>query len=951
MRRKGIIALAVLGAMVMSTVAWGFDAYFANADGSKLTTIQEGQKFWVAIEAKYGECATPEFTADIVIFDFKTGAFIQIKDARFREDRGLGDGGIFFWVDENDNKIWVEVGDRKSWQNVNEMEHELGTSLIGDIWHDGNWMYVDEDVADPDGDGIYDVDRLPQHRETARIQFVDYPGRVENMDTLVLIAAATHNQQLIDQDQVKIVDTPATIEVTPGILEYGCGVLCNIHVQIVDEDENLNPAEIDYVPFFVIVNPGGFTPDTCGVPTPPPPPGGESTVQTAQEVECFDPVNTFCAFKMFGGVNEYGDPINEPIRWYNIYDAPRYIDYPDEWLDGGVVAPAVFFARETGPDTGVFVYEFGILEELQEALGFNRFEAGTTIAFYYLDPNDFDDFTLTTAKVLQEATAEVFFADSMGNPVDEVKLGVHTGLYVRVYDGDANVDACCQDKVVVHLCDPHNEDDSEYWVLDEVANDAGIFASMAAMPLEPVWDAVGGYQLVFDDWKFQAFNEDTIYVRYNSLNYTQESLNYLGDGDANDGYFPPTIIPDVDYWEVAFDTVKVYDTQVFDGATHHMRFLDGRYQPVDSIPRAGNLYLEVTDPDQNENPLIAELIRGNWNLDAEAADNDEDTDPIWWFATGDSDIITPEGALDDVFLGMLDGDEDGNVDESITGVLETAKIFMWNAQRGTWELMDLKETAPNSGVFRSTTCVLVSDERHPGDGNLGSRRGDTIMAFYQDPSNHSDVAIISIKVVPGEVTPPEERVVKVEFDKTSYIGGETVTITVTDDYFAGQPQISGDEILVLALNGDVLETWNVIPAVPGGPDNDFAVEYVLPEDLSGTLRVTYTQPLPGGRSVTDTATVSPGALENVTGIDVSPNPFSNTVTFAIIAEPTGAVADKLTVSVYDLLGRKVAEVSGTDTASVSWDGDDLRNGAYIYVAVVEGADKVWTFRGFVYIKR
>jgi len=47
----------------------------------------------------------------------------------------------------------------------------------------------------------------------------------------------------------------------------------------------------------------------------------------------------------------------------------------------------------------------------------------------------------------------------------------------------------------------------------------------------------------------------------------------------------------------------------------------------------------------------------------------------------------------------------------------------------------------------------------------------------------------------------------------------------------------------------------------------------------------------------------------------------------------------------------VAEVSGTATASVSWDGDDLRNGAYIYVAVVEGADKVWTFRGFVYIKR
>jgi len=63
------------------------------------------------------------------------------------------------------------------------------------------------------------------------------------------------------------------------------------------------------------------------------------------------------------------------------------------------------------------------------------------------------------------------------------------------------------------------------------------------------------------------------------------------------------------------------------------------------------------------------------------------------------------------------------------------------------------------------------------------------------------------------------------------------------------------------------------------------------------------------------------------------------------------VADKITVTIYDLLGKKVGEVSGSDTDRVTWTGGSLRNGAYIYVAVVEGADKVWTFRGFVYIKR
>jgi len=510
--------------------------------------------------------------------------------------------------------------------------------------------------------------------------------------------------------------------------------------------------------------------------------------------------------------------------------------------------------------------------------------------------------------------------------------------------------------------------------------------------LEPVWDAIGGYQLVFDDWKFQAFNEDTIYVRYNSMDYVQAFLNALGDGDPNsditvdetvlgfdvnkDGdatdnnvtvnNFPP-LINEVasrnQVWDVSFHTVKVYDTQVFDGTTHHMRFLNGRYEYVDVIPLNGNLYLEVVDLDQNENPLMSELVRGDWNKDADQNEplgdwvvdfneQEEDSAPIWDAnaatesnVTSVDDLLTPDGATGGVDLNL----------NSITGLSATVKIFMWNAQRGTWERMDLKETAPNSGIFRSTTCVLVADARHPGDGNLGSQPEDTIMAFYQDPSNHSDVSIISIKVAAGGaagVTPPE-REVKVEFDKDSYVAGETVTIIVTDDAFAGASEITGADVLVLELNGTTLQTWNTIPAltIPGAGNNEFSVSYTLPSDVSGTLTVTYTQPFPGGKAVTDTAEVVPAELENVTGIEVSPNPFATTVSFTIVAEPAGAVADKLTVTVYDLLGRKVAEVSGTDTASVTWDGDDLRNGAYIYVAVVEGGDATWTFRGFVYIKR
>ncbi|MCR4392730.1 MAG: hypothetical protein NUV94_08285, partial [Candidatus Acetothermia bacterium] len=173
----------------------------------------------------------------------------------------------------------------------------------------------------------------------------------------------------------------------------------------------------------------------------------------------------------------------------------------DETLwDNGLLKVALF-VPETSVDSGVFELNLGNIEDFQEALwdaaaarGY-RLPMGTTIAFYYIDPNDFDDMTLATIVVGDRAHSQVFITDANGIPVDVVKIG-WGGLYVRVYDADANVEACCQDKVVVHICDPHNEDDSEYYVIDEVSNNSGIFFTQNGIPLLPVWDAVGGYQLV-----------------------------------------------------------------------------------------------------------------------------------------------------------------------------------------------------------------------------------------------------------------------------------------------------------------------------------------------------------------------------------------------------------------------------------------------------------------------
>jgi hypothetical protein len=66
------------------------------------------------------------------------------------------------------------------------------------------------------------------------------------------------SRRAIDQGQIKIKDTVSKLEVTPAVIDYGCGQCPNIKISVKDADENLNPGEIDYVPVFVIINPGSW---------------------------------------------------------------------------------------------------------------------------------------------------------------------------------------------------------------------------------------------------------------------------------------------------------------------------------------------------------------------------------------------------------------------------------------------------------------------------------------------------------------------------------------------------------------------------------------------------------------------------------------------------------------------------------------------------------------------
>ncbi|MBC7337710.1 MAG: hypothetical protein H5U01_15775, partial [Clostridia bacterium] len=173
-----------------------FDAYFSDAAGNKLGKVWEGQQIYIAIkDPEKGACGIDEFQADLVIFDFKTGAYIEKTGVYFRELGGIG-SGLYFWVtaSKSNTKQAVPIGWRADFTSVPAgMTHVLQPSSVTNLWQGGAWEYVDEDVLGGSTASV-GLSELPQNRKTARVDFASVSGksikgRFENNDTLILIVA------------------------------------------------------------------------------------------------------------------------------------------------------------------------------------------------------------------------------------------------------------------------------------------------------------------------------------------------------------------------------------------------------------------------------------------------------------------------------------------------------------------------------------------------------------------------------------------------------------------------------------------------------------------------------------------------------------------------------------------------------------------------------------------
>lgn len=1111
----GGVVLLVVAFFAVATVATTAEIYFSSDKNGQIrvTSIQEGQQIWICVydPDQNIDCdLRDKIWTDVRVFDPNTGAYIVWNSYSKADPDGSpsgyagGDGSVSKgnYLDETgaDTGLFTsntpfQIGRRENYANAEENTHVVGqldTSAdnpagVSDFqW--GNYLYA---YAGTRGwfapgptfkTGLMPSDLtpvMPSGWDSATSNEDYLVGRFQNLDTLVGIYQDPNDTSDVAVMVGKITSTQATISWDREVYKDQRSAAT---ITVKDLDENLNCNAVEYVPVFVIINPGSWNP------------------------EVGSPINSFCMLKSTGGVTPdgtpAGTPLSQPIRWYNIYNSaigaqypqnsqPRstgayYLEYPTKTSSPGSISffgttdpngfcRVMFYAQETGVSTGVFQLN---LNDIAVDLGFTTLNVRDVLAAYYLDPNDFSDFHIATAYIEENVSSITSLTDAERHVQSTYWIG-RDPLYVQVIDGNANVDACCPEPVVVHVCDPHSEDDNEWLSADEMSSNSPIFFTNAGIELLPVWDALGnglsrdtgGYQLQVGNWKIEAFNSDNVCVRYNDVSYARaanpgtaliigdsvvvashgtvlisvtgmpqggmasmevdvggmtyntskisnvtiaplsgfivsasEFNDATGKGrfviaNANSGVvagavasltftvsgslasgdltFDKThvslgsamntmitgwqLVTGKTYYtnvgiidrvrvanDVSFAQMEIGDTQVYDGSKTEMYFLDRQGNRIFGYVNSDCVFVEVVDPDQNEDSYRRERIDAYW-------DGGQNI-PFGPVATKNFGCNLTPGDLHPInpLLGKTNIFNDYPPTSAAAGNIAHAgwaQLYILNPRNGRWAIVDFLETGVDTGDFVSATCIDLTSQ-YDCVPTLGMKPGDTIIAVYQDPSNHADSAWISIKVGIGGASMAQASstlFVDAEGNKIeSYFESDDVYAKVVDLSHVGESQLLG----AVSISG---KTYDLTP-LAGEQSDTFITEAISMSDLGAkagdTLTATYIDPTDPADTSSATTQVTASAL-SVTNFYAGPNPFSATVDFAY--HGTG-IARTFSVAVYDLSGHLVWNDEATNVSKVTWDGTNQRgstvaNGAYIYV--VMATDGMHTFRskGTVFINR
>ena len=986
-----VVTVLVMAFFALSAFATTAELYFSSDKNgqSRVTNVQEGSQVWMVVydPDENIDCdVRDKFWTDAKVFDPKTGAYLNFAFAPIRtvaplevEAYGKYLAGhyptdptdvlknyagkiVYFEETGADTGLFVssqpmQIGTRLNYRVADTNTHWVGLDFGGvttqSTFHAPNSFFGQFEYIN----GVRtDVEKDFLGTFTPPTGYDDDNGRFENMDTLMGMVVDENDPTDVATAMMKIIDTKSTTTWDQQIYKDANG---SATITVTDPDENLNCNEIEYVPVFIIVNPESWNPQS-GSNNP----------------------TGFCALKRTGGVDPATKKTREDgneIAWYNIYNSgileytgkktypagTYYMQYPVQ-AEGNVsffdtvetdgITRVMFYAMETGVNTGVFQLN---LNSILDDLGFISLRVRDVLMAYYIDPNDEDDLSVAAAYIEAKENSITSFTDATRQDKELYWIG-RDPVYVQVIDANANVDPCCPEQVVVHICDPHEWDDTEWLILDETSSNSPVFFSNAGTELDPVWDAMGvgtapsstgGYQLVLNNWKLEVFNEDHLYVQYNDVYYTADSINLLGTGENNKVPTPPVIDRVRVANDVSFDMMEIADTQVYNGQSVNMYFLDRQGNRVSGYVNSDCVFIEVVDQDQNEDILRRERIDGFWDAHQNLPFGPQALRP--WSCIPSTRVINPVNALlgDTNIFGSATGSDPKYPTSTAPNGYDYGfpKVYVLNPRSGQWAALDLLETGVTTGDFVSVICVDLVN-LYPCVPTLGVLPGDTVLAMYQDPSNHSDSAMIQVKVgIGGGGTPPSQASTTTFVNATgvavtSYTDADLVYVKVVDPSHSGATTLSG---LTMGTT-----TYALAPLA--GATNDTFITTGLDLNLvaGATLTATYKDATDPTDTSSDTITIVASKLD-ITAFYAGPSPAAGPVTFGY--QGTG-IASVMSVEVYDLAGHLVWANELANVSKVVWDGKDdggalVANGAYIYVVKATDGTDTFNDEGTLFINR
>jgi len=377
---------------------------------------------------------------------------------------------------------------------------------------------------------------------------------------------------------------------------------------------------------------------------------------------------------------------------------------------------------------------------------------------------------------------------------------------------------------------------------------------------------------------------------------------------------------------------------VYDGTSTKMYFLDRSGNRVSGYVNSDCVFLEVIDQDQDQNQSRRERIDAFWDGGQNLPFGPFGLNPF--NCLYERDQTHPVNAL----LG----------DTNIFNNGSWPMIYVLNPRNGRWAAVDIMEKGIATGDFVSVICIDISNV-YTCVPTLGVVPGDTILAFYEDPANGSDSAMIGIKVgIGGGGTPPGQGSTT-KFTNasgaavTSYTDADTVYVTVTD------PSHASDTAILGAVKIGT-HAFDLAPLT--GVANGFITRAITMSELGVTAPATLTATYLDPADTTDTSSAQASVVASVLSVTElynKPNPFSTSTVFTF--KGTGVPATFSVTILAPGTGQTLWSSTVTGKTEVVWDGKTsdgavLASGVYAYVVVLTGNNGTLpAYKGTVCIDR